>query len=83
LSYNIISVIKSRFVKWAGRIARMVEMRNACITAVGTSKGKRLLAKPGRGWEGKCVSSPTRELRTDPFRYCPFLRIQKILVYGG
>jgi hypothetical protein len=50
-SPNIISVIKSRRVRWAGHVARMGEMRNSYKVLVGQPEGKRLLGRPRRRWE--------------------------------
>jgi transcription termination factor 2 len=49
-SPNIIGMIKSRRMKWAGHVARMVEKRNACRILVGKSEGKRTLGRPRRRW---------------------------------
>jgi hypothetical protein len=43
-------MIKSKRVRWAGYIARMV-MRNAFRILVGKPQGKRLLGRPRRRWE--------------------------------
>jgi hypothetical protein len=40
-SPNIIRVIKSRRIGWAGQVARVREMRNAYNILVGKSEGKR------------------------------------------
>jgi hypothetical protein len=42
-SLNIIKVIKSRRMRWAGHIARMGEKRNAYRILVGKPEGKRPL----------------------------------------
>jgi hypothetical protein len=54
-SPNIIRVIKSRRMRWAGYAARMGEMRTAYILIalhyiilVGKPEGKRSLGRPGR-----------------------------------
>ena len=44
-SPNIVCVIKSRRMKWAGHVARMVETRGVYRVLVGKPEGKRL---PGR-----------------------------------
>jgi hypothetical protein len=41
-----IRVMKSRRMKWAGHIARMVEMRNANKILVVKPQGKRQLGRP-------------------------------------
>jgi hypothetical protein len=50
-SPNIVWVIKSRRMRWAGNVARMGERRGVNRVLVGKPKGKRLLGRPRRGWE--------------------------------
>jgi hypothetical protein len=50
-SPNIIRVIKSRRLRWAGHVARMGERRGACRTLVGKPEGRRPLRRPRRRWE--------------------------------
>ena len=50
-SPNIVRVIKSRRLRWAGHVARMEEGRNAFKILTGKPLGKRLLGRPGRRWE--------------------------------
>jgi hypothetical protein len=45
-SPNIIRMIKSRRMKWAGHVARMGETRNAYMILVGKPEGKRPLGRP-------------------------------------
>jgi len=47
-SPNIIRVIKSRGMRWAGHVVRMGEMGNAYNIFVGKPEGKRPLGKPSR-----------------------------------
>jgi hypothetical protein len=47
-SPNIIRMIKSRSMRWAGHVARMGEKRNAYRILVGKSAGKRPLGRPRR-----------------------------------
>jgi hypothetical protein len=47
-SPNIIRMIKSRRIRWAGHEARMGEKRNAYRILVGKSEGKRPLGRPKR-----------------------------------
>jgi hypothetical protein len=49
-SPSIISIIKSRRMRWAGHVARMGEKRNAYRLLVGKPEGKRLLGRPRRTW---------------------------------
>jgi len=50
-SPNIIWVIKSRRMRWAGHVARMGERRGVCRVLVGKPEGKRPLGRPRRKWE--------------------------------
>ena len=50
-SPNIVWVIKSRRMRWAGRVARMEEWRGVHKVLVGRPEGKRTLGKPRRRWE--------------------------------
>jgi hypothetical protein len=50
-SPNIIWVIKSRRMRWAGHVARMGEKRGACRILVGRPEGRRPLGRPRRRWE--------------------------------
>ena len=50
-SHNIVKVIKSRRLRWAGDVARMEEGRSAFKILTGKSTGKRLLGRPRRRWE--------------------------------
>jgi hypothetical protein len=47
-SPNIVWVIKSRRLRWAGYIARMKEGRSASKILTGTPAGKRSLGRPRR-----------------------------------
>ena len=51
-SSNIVRVIKSRRMRWAGHVARMGEGRGVYRVLVGKSEGKRPLGRPRRRWEG-------------------------------
>jgi hypothetical protein len=48
---NIIWVIKSRRMRWAGHVARMGEGRGAYRIFVGRPEGRRPLGRPRRRWE--------------------------------
>ena len=50
-SYNIVRVIKSRRLGWAGHVSRMEEGKSAFKMLTGTSTGKKSLARPRRRWE--------------------------------
>ena len=48
---NIVRVVKSRRMKWAGHVARMGEDRVVHRVLVGKPEGKRPLRRPRRRWE--------------------------------
>ena len=50
-SLNIVRVIKSRRIRWAGHVARMEERRGVYKNVVGNSEGKRPHGRPSRRWE--------------------------------
>jgi len=50
-SPNIVRVIKSRKMRWAGHVARMGEGRGVYRVLVRKHGGKRPLGKPRRRWE--------------------------------
>jgi hypothetical protein len=52
-SPNIVRVIKSRRIRWAGHVARMGERRGVYRVLVGRPKGKRPLGRPRRSWRIK------------------------------
>ena len=50
-SPNVVRVIKSRRMKWAGQVARMEEGRVVYKVLVGKPERKRPLGRPRRRWE--------------------------------
>ena len=48
---NIVRVVKSRRIRWAGHVARMGVDRGVHRVLVGKRGGKRPLGRPRRGWE--------------------------------
>ena len=50
-SPNIVRVIKSRRLRWAGHVARMEKGRSAFKILTGKPTGKRPLGRPRRRWE--------------------------------
>jgi hypothetical protein len=50
-SPNIIRVIKSRRLRWAGHVARMGERRGVYRVLVGKPEGRIPLGRPRRRWE--------------------------------
>jgi hypothetical protein len=63
-SPDIIRVIKSRRMRWAGHVARMGEGRIVYRVLVGRPEGKRLLGRPGCRWEDN-IKMDLRETRID------------------
>ncbi|KAJ4451994.1 hypothetical protein ANN_03478 [Periplaneta americana] len=63
-SPDIIRNIKSRYLRWAGHVARMGESRNAYRVLVGRPEGKRPLGRPRRRWEDN-IKMDLREVRYD------------------
>jgi len=49
-SPNIVRVIKSRRMKWAGHVARMGEGRGVFMVLVVKLEGRRPLGRPRRRW---------------------------------
>ena len=49
-SPNIVRVIKSRRMRWAGHVARVGEERDVYRVLVGKPEGKRPLGRPRRRW---------------------------------
>jgi len=58
-SPNIVRVIKSRRMRWAGHVARMGEERRVCIVLVGKPEGRRPLGRPRR----RCVDNIRMDLQ--------------------
>jgi hypothetical protein len=52
-SPNIIIMMESRRMRWAGHVARVVGKRNAYGFLLGKPEGRRLLGRPRRRWEDK------------------------------
>jgi hypothetical protein len=48
---NIVRVVKSRRMRWAGHVARMGEDRGVHRVLVGKPEGKRPSGRPRRRWE--------------------------------
>ena len=48
---NIVRVVKSRRMRWAGHVARMGEGRGVHRVLVGNPEGKKPLGRPRRRWE--------------------------------
>jgi hypothetical protein len=63
-SPNIVRVIKSRRMRWAGHVARMGAGRGAYRILVGRPEGKRPLGRPRRRWEDN-IKMDLREREID------------------
>jgi hypothetical protein len=63
-SPNIVRVMKSRRMRWAGHVARMEEGRSVYRVLVGRPEGKRLLGRPRRMWEDN-IKLDLREIGID------------------
>jgi hypothetical protein len=50
-SENIIRLMKSRKIRWVGRVERMEGMRNAYKILIGKPEGRRPLGRHRRRWE--------------------------------
>ena len=50
-SPNIVRVIKSRRLRWAGHVVRMEDGRSAFKIVTGTPTGNRPLGRPRRRWK--------------------------------
>ena len=61
-SPNIVRVIKSRRMRWAGHVASMEEGRGVHKVLVGKPEGKRPLGRPRRRWEDN-IKMDLREVR--------------------
>jgi len=49
-SLNIVQVIKSRRMRWAGHVARIGGERRVYRVLLGKPEGKRPVGRPGRRW---------------------------------
>jgi hypothetical protein len=63
-SPNIVRVIKSRRMRWAGHVARMGEGKGAYRVLVRRPEGKRPLGRPRRRWEHN-IKMDLREIGID------------------
>jgi hypothetical protein len=63
-SPNIVRVIKSRRMRWAGHVARMGEGRGVYKVLVGSPEGKRPLGRPKHRWEDN-IKMDLREIKID------------------
>ena len=61
---NIVRVVKSRKMRWAGYVARMGEGRGVHRVLVGKPEEKRPLGRPRRRWEDN-IEMDLQEVRGD------------------
>jgi hypothetical protein len=73
-SPNIVRVIKSRRMRWAGHVARMREGRSVYKVLVGRPKWKRPRGRPSRRWDNN-IKLVLREIRIDRVTGFSWLRI--------
>jgi hypothetical protein len=64
IPWNIVRVIKSRTMRWAGHVARMGEGKGVYRVLVGRPEGKRPLGRPRRMWEDN-INLDLREIGID------------------
>ena len=60
-SPNVVRVIKSRRIRWAGHVARMGEKRGVYRVLVGKPEGKRPLGRPRCRWKDN-INMDLREM---------------------
>jgi hypothetical protein len=63
-SPNIVKVIKSRWMRWEGHVARIGEGRGVYRVLVGWPEGKRPLVRPRHRWEDN-IKLDLREIGID------------------
>jgi hypothetical protein len=78
-SPNIVMVIKSRRMRWAGHVAGMEEGRGVYRVLVGRSEGKRPLGRPRRRWEDN-IKMELREIGIDGANW---IRLAQDTASGG
>jgi hypothetical protein len=67
-SPNIVRVIKSRRLSWAGHVARMGEGRGVYRVLVEKPQGKKPLGRPRRRWEDN-INLDRREIAIDETKW--------------
>jgi hypothetical protein len=72
-SPNIVRVIKSKRMRWAGHVARMGEGRSVYRVLVGRPEGKRPLGRPRRRWEIN-IKMDLRKIGIDGANWIQWLR---------
>ena len=72
---NIVRVVNSRRMRWAGHVARMGEDRGVHRVLVGKPGGKRPLKRPRRRWEDNIKMDLLRKLEGVVWTGWSWLRI--------
>jgi hypothetical protein len=67
-SPNIVRVIKSRRMRWAGHVARIGEGRGVYRVLVGRPEGKKTLGRPRHSWEDN-IKLDLREIGLDGVKW--------------
>ena len=78
-SPNIVRVIKSRRMRWAGHVARMGEERGVYRVWVGKPEGRRPLGRPRRRW----VDNIRMDLQEVGCGYMDWIGLARIETGGG
>ena len=73
-SPNIVRVIKSRKMRWAGNVSRMEERRGVYRGLVGKPEGKRPLRRPRCRWEDN-IKMDLQEVGCAGLNWIELLRI--------
>jgi len=73
-SPNIVRVIKSRGMRWAGHVARMGERRGVYRGLVGKPERKRTIGRPRRRWEDN-IKMDSQEVGCGGWTVSSWLRI--------
>jgi hypothetical protein len=74
-SPNVIRIIKSRRIRWAGYVARTGEMRGIYRVLLGKLEGKRPLGKSRCRWEEDIIKVHLQEVRWGTWTGWIWLRI--------
>jgi len=78
-SPNIVRVIKSRRMRWAGHVARMGEERGMYRVLVGKLEGRRPMGRPRRRW----VDNIRMHLQEVGYGYMDWIGLARIETGGG
>ena len=78
-SSNIVRLIKSRRMRWAGHVARNGEETGVCRFLLGKPEGKRLLERPRRRW----VDNISTDLQEVGCGYMDWIGWPRIETSGG